>query len=253
MIDRINEITHKIIHKFSRKICSTLVFRLKHRDFDGSKVLIVGPSTGVSTDLQAADPSAYDYIVGFNRSLMQEPFPGWERLDIIFHNFNFDGERSAGNLSRDRIAQRQVRFIVYPHGRRKNLSRSFMKYWARHQFRGGRYTVGTLPAALSERASTILGGRLPTTGFSALAFFLACPLRELTVVGMTFFRTGYTQKYNELAQSAEAAFRWTASAGHHAPELEAEQARRLILDGRKKGLVIRLGSETAKVLDLSPR
>ena len=224
---------------------------LDRNSFRGSRVIVLGPASTVLEDLDAVDVDSFDFIVRLNNGIalaLQNPDVLGSRTDILFHNLNETGDRSAGAIPIPLLLKHKVRHLVFPH-------------WGFRGSKAGLYTkkveVGSHPqislvvppAAFCEGVRQRLADHKPTTGASALLFFLECDLHELQVHGFTFFQTAYLTGYNDAVKSDDDASDWVAASNIHDPLREKAVLREAIDEARDRGMTVTLGKNVARHLD----
>ena len=82
---------------------------------------------------------------------------------------------------------------------------------------------------------------LPFVFGMAIAYFLACPLRELQIHGFTFFQTRYLPGYNDQVTTDEEAKRWVAASERHDPVRERRLVQERLRAAQAAGLTVTLG------------
>lgn len=223
---------------------------LRTGDFTGKRVIVIGPAETVPEDLRGVEVDAYDVIVRLNNGIaLATDNPGLlgSRTDVLFHNLHETGERSAGEIPVALLRSHGVRTCVFPHWGFKGSKRRL--YAKRRQLRSAPdITLKVPPGRFCETLRRELGGMQPTVGTSAIAFFLACDLRELAVHGFTFFETPYLAGYNCAVRTAADASAWAKSSQVHEPGRDKQLIRHRAALAERRGLRLSLGANVQKHL-----
>lgn len=193
----------------------------------GLRVIIIGPAETVAEDLRDTAVDEYDVVVRLNNGLLlveERPEIVGHRTDLLFHNLQEDGNRSAGTISAARLRERGVRTVIYPHWRRTRPRGIYWRKLAEMRRHAGP-PVKLMPLQSVNAMRHAIGGRTPTTGTSAVLFFLDSPAAELAIHGFTFFETVYVPGYNEAVRSKSDARLWVVSRGTHDPSSEKAAIR----------------------------
>jgi hypothetical protein len=221
--------------------------------FRGKRVVVLGPAQTIFDDLQGLDVESFDFIVRLNNGIalaLEHPERLGRRTDILFHNLNEEGARSAGAIPPSLLLQQKVRFCVFPHwgfkGSKARKARLFQKKKELSPY--PQISLVVPPAAFCEQVRHDLAGYQPTTGTSAILYFLQCDLKELQLHGFSFFQTPYVPGYNDAVVTNKDALQWAAASNVHDPSLEKVPIRRGIEQARKKGMAVILGQEVARFL-----
>jgi hypothetical protein len=221
--------------------------------FRGKRVVVLGPAQTVFDDLQGLDVESFDFIVRLNNGIalaLEHPEKLGSRTDILFHNLNEDGARNAGAIPPSLLLQQKVRFCVFPHwGFKGSKTRKTRLYGKRKELSAyPEISLVVPPAKFCDEVRRDLGGYQPTTGTSAILFFLQCDLKELQLHGFSFFETRYVTGYNHAVTTDEEAQNWAAASSVHDPAREKAPIRNSIAQARKAGVTVILGNNVARFL-----
>ncbi|MFP5077243.1 hypothetical protein ACLE20_08030 [Rhizobium sp. YIM 134829] len=211
--------------------------------FAGLRVIIIGPAATVVEDLAGIDVDGFDVIVRLNNGIppaLAAPAVLGARTDILFHNLNETGPRPAGAIPPELLRRAGVKICVFPHwgfqGNKRALERK------RRELSGvSEVSLQVPPARFYEGLRRDLDGLKPTIGLVAIAYFLACPLRELQIHGFTFFQTRYLPGYNDQVTTDEDARRWVGSSERHDPARERLLVQQTLQRARDRDLTVTLG------------
>ena len=210
------------------------------------RVIIIGPAITVNEDLELFNPNEFDIIVRMNRAFQRNANDGTS-THIIYHNLTVDGGRAAGGLSLEQIGEQQTKYVVYPHADPLIASRRLVRTRRLLERDGSAQLV--IPDSQSyARLRKKLGGSLPTTGAVAISSILDANVKELCVVGFTFFTTGYEVEYNPAVRTREDAQAWVRQTGLHDPNIEGRVINQILLDAERDGIEISLGKNVLSAL-----
>lgn len=221
--------------------------------FRDKRVVILGPAQTLFDDMQGLDVKSFDFIVRLNNGIalaLEHPEKLGSRTDILFHNLNEDGARNAGAIPPSLLIQHKVRFCVFPHwGFKGSKTRKTRLYAKRKELSVyPQVSLVVPPAKFCEQVRRDLAGNQPTTGTSAILFFLQCDLKELQLHGFSFFETRYVPGYNHAVTTDKEAQDWAAASTVHDPSREKAPIRNSIAEARKAGMTVILGNNVARFL-----
>ena len=223
---------------------------LNPMQFRGSRVIIVGPASTVLEDLGEIEVNDHDYVVRLNNgialALENAPRLG-NRTDILFHNLNEEGSRSAGRIPLSLLVEHGVRFCVFPHWSFKG-SKSRLHRKRREMLSQTQVALTVPPKSFCTSLRRNLGGYQPTVGASAIVYFLRCELAELQIHGFSFFQTPYLSGYNDAVTTNEDARDWVAASEVHNPAAERALITKEIDEARRRGLTVVLGKNVVRFL-----
>lgn len=215
---------------------------LAREPFAGKRVIIIGPADTVTDDLQGVDVDGHDVIVRLNSGLFlaeRDPARLGSRTDVLFHNLNEEGPRSAGAVPPEVLKRHGVNTVVFPHWSFKgSKSRVYRK---RRELEGTGIALNVPSTRFCAQLRQDLTGFQPTVGTSAMAWFLGCDLAELAIHGFTFFSTPYAPSYNDQVRTGAEAMAWAAASEVHNPALEKPLIARLVREAEGRGVTVRLG------------
>ena len=221
--------------------------------FRGKRVVVLGPAATVFDDVQELDVESFDFIVRLNNGIalaLEHPEKLGSRTDILFHNLNEDGARNAGAIPPSLLLQHKVRFCVFPHWGFKGSKTRKARLYAKKKELSTYPQISLVvpPATFCEQVRRDLAGHQPTTGTSAILFFLQCELKELQLHGFSFFETRYVSGYNHAVTTDKEAQDWAAASTVHDPSREKAPIRKSIAEARKAGMSVILGNNVARFL-----
>lgn len=218
--------------------------------FAGKRVIILGPASTALSDVEGLEVDGFDVVVRLNNGIMlalENPTALGSRTDVLFHNLNDSGPRSAGAIPVPLLVEQKLKYLVFPHWSFRGSKAKL--YEKRDELSSNRYFSLLVPSpAFCEDVRRSLGGLKPTTGASAILYFLACDLRELHIHGFTFFQTAYLPGYNDEVKDAVDAAKWVADSNAHDPALEKVVIARRIDEARRRGMKVILGAGVAQNL-----
>lgn len=206
-------------------------------------MIIIGPAATVVEDLDGVDVDKFDVIVRLNNAIpaaLAAPQVLGGRTDILFHNLNETGPRPAGAIPPSLLRQAGVKICVYPHWGWQGNKRALMSK-RRALALVPEVRLEVPPARFYEQLRRDLDGLKPTIGLVAIAYFLACPLRELQIHGFTFFQTRYLPGYNDQVTTDEEAKLWVAASERHDPVRERRLVQERLRAAQAAGLTVTLG------------
>lgn len=210
--------------------------------FRGKRVIIVGPAQTVYDDLQGTDVDGFDVVVRMNSGITlaeRNRAVLGARTDVLFHNLNEDGARSAGAIPVEVLRAHGVTTCVFPHWSFKGSKARV--YRKQRELEGSGIALRVPPVRFCSRLRHDLDDHQPTVGTSAILFFLTCDVAELAVYGFTFFETPYAQTYNDIVKTPEDARAWVSTSKVHDPNLEIRLIARRMMQARNYGLNVTLG------------
>ena len=85
----------------------------------------------------------------------------------------------------------------------------------------------------------------PNTGFWAILDLLSCPIKELYITGITFFRGGYMKEYKNFNE--EQALSYLKKDGHHRQEPQIEYMKKNLLQDKR----VSVDSFLSKILNFA--
>ncbi|MBD9528137.1 hypothetical protein [Paracoccus sp. PAR01] len=212
-------------------------YQLNAADFQGLRVLILGPARTVGEDLACLDPARFDVFVRLNNGL-DMPIPALgqaaRRCDVLFHSLTSD----TRPVTAAALEAAGVQVLVH----RTPTKGAFLQTLiAARCF--PRQALRHIPWERYRDLQRDLGGASPTSGLICADFFLRAPVQELAIVGFTFFTTCYNVGYEaELGTDDEARQR-VAGIGHHDPAREALLLADLVDAARGRGRHVVLGEQ----------
>ncbi|QUS36128.1 hypothetical protein [Falsirhodobacter algicola] len=210
--------------------------------FRGKRVIILGPAHTVAEDLGDLRVDDYDVIVRLNNGIAlakADPARLGARTDVLFHNLNEDGPRSAGAVPPDLLRAHGVHLCVFPHWSFKGSKGRVHR--KRAELKDSGIALKVPSTAFCNGVRRDLGGLQPTVGTSAMLFFLGCDLAELSIHGFTFFATPYAPGYNDAVGSGAEAQAWASASQVHDPLREKALIRRRTDEAAARGLALTLG------------
>jgi hypothetical protein len=214
--------------------------------------LIVGPAATAPRDLQKIDLAEFDLVVRINRAASLLSGSQSDRRDpscVVFHSLEERGARAAGVLDPKKLKESNVRSVVFPHGKDRNLSRVFWYGKRKGLFDSG-ISVKMVPPDAYKRMRERIENAKPTTGFVALNELMDASIAQLHVAGFTFFQTRYMDGYNDQIKCNEDAMAWAMAPGAHAPTLECADFRRRCTTRDFQCEKLTLGEGMAELLEL---
>lgn len=215
--------------------------------FSDKRVVILGPAQTLFDDLEDLAVDSFDVIVRLNNGIalaLECDGRLGSRTDVLFHNLNEQGERSAGSIPPALLLKHHVKYCVFPHwGFKGSKARAFAKKAELSAY--PQVSLAVPPVRFCEKLRRKLHGHQPTIGTSAILFFLECDVRELQLHGFTFFQTPYVEGYNDTVKTSRDAREWVAASKVHDPA----QEKRVILDevaqAQERGVKVVLGKNVA--------
>lgn len=214
------------------------------------RVILIGPANTVSDDLQGLDVDTFDIIVRLNNGIQlarENPALLGSRTDILIHNMNETGPRSAGEIPASLLLLHRVRYCVFPHWGFKGSKARFFKKRAELASLP-QIETAVFPRAFCEKVRRDLGDHQPTIGTSAILFLLTCKVKELQIQGFTFFQTAYVPGYNDEVVTPEDARKWVAASAVHDPAQEKRLIRDRLSEARGQGRNVVLGRNVSRYL-----
>lgn len=212
--------------------------------FAGKNILLVGAADSALEELRDVDLDHFDIIVRTNRAIevpLEIDGKTLFRNEVLFHNLQQDGARSAGVITPEKLMKNETRLIVYPYGPLDRLKVALKNI---RSMKGKTDIRMVNPRMISELKSMI-GRKSPTTGFVAINVLAHSNCRALHIVGFTFFETGFLPGYNPATKTAEDAKNWAYSVGWHSPNKEKDIVRKL-MKSKHVRTKITLGAITEK-------
>lgn len=191
------------------------VFFKNYKEFEGKRVIIIGPATSSLTYLPGNKIDEFDYIVRINNGILiadKIPEKIGGRTDILFHCVTQCSHHGFRSLSPDLLKKQSVKYVFYPHARRK-ATRKFYQFAQKHP----EVPLFRTDPSLWHDVHSEHTAKEPTTGLMALVFFLRLNLAELHITGFTFYRTNYVENYTSEA-SGEAALKNMKNFTVHNPQ-----------------------------------
>lgn len=233
----------RFLPRFLRSPVNKYLYRRFHYDFimkpeifRGQRVLLIGPARTVEDDLSAIETSGYDIVIKMNNSLDTpihagglEPF----QCDVLFHSLTSD----VRPITSDMLKRANVRLLVHRTPKRS----AFLSTLLASDRYSDACSVKNIPFHFYDELSEMLDGAAPTTGLVCSRFFLDAPIREIAIVGFTFFSTSYVDGYNDTVATDEEAIARVEDTGHHVPRLEARLLFELVELARGRGTRVILG------------
>jgi hypothetical protein len=260
LIDSLRRINHQRLDAIGKKqldrIAQSRQIYLQPEDLEDVDLAIVGPASTVVDELCERPLSSGTWVCRMNRSLAQaalNPAIFGTRTDILFHNFNFEGPRSAGPIDTDMLLAQRVRFLVFPHSEPRQAARKISAILGSKTLSACDAKLRIPPFDMYQQLIVDLGNITPTAGLVAIAVALNSPLSQLSIYGFTFFQTPYVTGYNDDVKSGEDALKWARGTQIHDPAKERQWLIDKISAHRAAGAFpIILGNGVAQVLDLPP-
>lgn len=209
---------------------------LSPEDFRDRRVLIVGPARTLCDDLAAMDVDRFDVIVKMNNGLdTPVNFASGASLhcDVLFHS----GTCEARPITEDKLRDAKVQVLVH----RTPTKSGFLQTMMLQACFGHLVRVRHVDCPAYQQMGDLLGGASPTTGLMSACFFLGAPVREVAIVGFTFFSTAYQKGYDDCVASDADAICRIADKGHHKPVKEGALLSHKIEDARSRGITVTLG------------
>lgn len=210
--------------------------------FRGRRVIIVGPAGTVFDDLAGTAVEGFDVVVRMNSGLSlaaRDPGRLGARTDVLFHNLNEEGPRSAAAIPVAVLREHGVTTCVFPHWSFKGSKARVHR--KRRELDGSGIALRVPPRRFCDRLRRDLDDHQPTVGASAILFFLSGGVSELAIHGFTFFETPYAPRYNDSVTTADEARAWAAATEVHDPQREKALIARRIVGARAAGLRVSLG------------
>ncbi|GAA5138723.1 glycosyltransferase family 29 protein [Alloalcanivorax gelatiniphagus] len=190
--------------------------------FKNKRIIIIGPASEVELDAKGKDIDDYDIIIRMNAGVKHATELSGalgNRTDFLFHNFKMEGERAAGVLNNKILNEHKVKKIIYPTltaatlkdylQKRESLKRTIQEV-----------EVAFLPPSSYRRICRKFTPYSPTIGSIIIDFVLSTDFKELCIIGMSLFRTGYDQHYNNKAPDVSSTRKWTEAGGVHNPDFD---------------------------------
>ncbi|MDB6453731.1 hypothetical protein [Falsirhodobacter sp. 20TX0035] len=215
---------------------------LKPERFAGRRVILIGPADTVTDDLAGVDVDAYDVIVRLNSGLFladRDPARLGSRTDVLFHNLNEEGPRSAGAIPPPVLKRHGVHTVVFPHWSFKGSKARVHR--KRKELEGSGIALNVPSVRFCTQLRRDLADHQPTVGTSAMAWLLGCDLAELAIHGFTFFSTPYAPSYNDQVRTGAEAMAWAAASEVHDPALEKPLIARRVREAEGRGMTVCLG------------
>ncbi|MCE6962067.1 hypothetical protein LAZ40_23805 [Cereibacter sphaeroides] len=225
-------------------------FLMDPADFADKRVLIIGAASCVSEELDRLDPADWDVIVRMNKAIdvpviwHGKPFP---RCDVLFHSFGTEGIRAAGEVTAAKLRHTGTHTLVH-RTTGKSLFLRTLEEDRRLREEGSPARMRIVAPEFYKGLMRELGGHSPTTGATAICWFLGCNTRRLGIVGFTFYTTRYFPGYQDHVQSDADAPAYGLHKGIHDPEAERKMIARKVGHARAAGKSVVLGHEVERVL-----
>lgn len=215
--------------------------------FRGKRVVILGPARTLFDDLEDLVVDSFDVIVRLNNGIalaLECDGRLGSRTDVLFHNLNEQGQRSAGSIPPALLLAHKVQYCVFPHwGFKGSKARLFEKKAELSAY--PQVSLAVPSVRFCEKLRRKLHGHQPTIGTSAILFFLECDVRELQLHGFTFFQTPYVEGYNDTVKTSKDAREWVAASKVHDPAQEKRVILHEVAQALERGVKVVLGKNVA--------
>lgn len=226
-------------------------FLLDPAEFAGKRVLVLGPASTVTEELDHIDPADFDIIVRMNKAIdvpfIRKGVPSF-RCEVLFHSFGTEGVRAAGEVTRAKLERAGTRIVVH----RTSGKSLFLKTLEYERA----FSDGAYPARLKiipPSVYALMKGRLDehsaTTGTMAMVFFLKCDTACLGIAGFSFYTTRYIDGYQPEVQTDAEALTFAKHKNIHDPVLERALVAELYRKAVRGGKRIVLGHVLQDILD----
>jgi len=220
--------------------------------FKNKRIIIVGPASGVELDARGKDIDEYDVVIRMNagvRHATELSGALGSRTDFLFHNFKMEGERAAGALNNKVLNEHKVKKIIYP-----TLTAATLKDYLQKRESLKRNTqgvgVGFLHPSSYRKICRKFTPYSPTIGSIIIDFVLSTDFKELCIIGISLFRTGYDQHYNNEATDVSSTRKWTEAGGVHNPDFDFAITSKALREAIDDGRNIVLGRGLSKALGI---
>ncbi|WP_207899547.1 hypothetical protein [Rhodovulum adriaticum] len=221
-------------------------------DLAGKRVLLIGPAESANDELDRIDPDAFDFVGRMNKSI-NTPLTR-NGAPFAYHNLYFRNQQRnsakshAGRLDRasaQECGTQVVVFVLYSWREILRLFRKVLGLWRM----GLDLEVHVLGPRFIRHAAAPIAPAKPTLGFVALRYLIDARPAQLHVIGFTFFRTKYVDKYNDLVENDADAIAWATRNGKHNPEAERLAFRNLYRQALAEGRNVTLGEDVLGALE----
>lgn len=220
--------------------------------FKNRRIIIVGPASEVEHDANGKYIDEYDIVIRMNAGVKHATELNGvlgSRTDFLFHNFKMYGERAAGVLSSEVLSKHKVKKIIYP-----TLTAATLKEYLQKSESLRKNIQGTevdfLPPSSYRKICRKFAPYSPTIGSIVIDFVLSTDFEELCIIGISLFRTGYDQHYNDKATDVSSTRKWTEASGLHNPDFDFAITSKALRDAIDNGRNIVLGKGLSEALEV---
>lgn len=217
---------------------------LSPEDFRDLRVLIIGPARTLYDDLKSVDTTRYDVLVKMNNGLdTPVSLPSGDTLhcDVLFHS----GTCDARPITEKKLREAKVKVLVH----RTPTKSGFLRTIMLHAGFGHIVLVRHVDCPAYHALGGQMEGASPITGLISACFFLNAPVKEVAIVGFTFFSTAYQKGYDDCVTSDAAAVCRIAAKGHHQPVKEGVLLAHKIQEARRMGTTVTLGPNVLAAME----
>lgn len=210
----------------------------------GKRVIILGPASTVTDDIEGLDLSTYDVVARMNNAI-NTPIT-YRGQAYRYHNLYIRNQQKntttsfAGRLDRESAQASGTEMVLYTLMKWREILRLIRKVVAIWRM-DLRLDIYVLTPPFIRYCSGLIAPHKPTLGFIALNYLLQSDAARVDVAGFTFFTTKYVDSYNDrVAQDADA-MKWATRNGKHNPAAELPAFRKLYEQAIAGGKNIHLG------------
>jgi len=220
-------------------------------DLTGKKVILIGPASTVTEELENVDLSEFDVVARMNNSI-NTPIT-YRGAPYHFHNMYFRNQQRnsatslAGRLDRESAELCGTETVVFLLMRWREILRLMRKIVGIWRM-GIPVEIYVLGPRYVRRVAQEIRPHKPTLGFIALHYLLESDLDRLNVAGFTFFTTKYIDNYNDRVEKDDDAMAWATRNRKHNPKAERVAFRRLYERAVGEGRDIVLGAGVRRAL-----
>jgi hypothetical protein len=216
--------------KFSRNLALRLKLEyyartlcLQDKLFQDKRILLIGPAAGAIDECKDIIFEEYDVIArinrGLNHAINSEGALG-NRTDLIFHNFNFEGNRAAGNLHISSLREHNVSKIIFMTPSSFTIGRFLSKRQQLLTKINNFSDIEMLPPDQYRNLVKSFHPFFPTAGSIVIDYLLRTDFQKLSVVGFSLFKSGYEDNYNPIGNNIDETREWVKASGVHNPDLD---------------------------------
>lgn len=205
-------------------------------NYEGKKVIILGPADTSLSYLSGTEIDSFDYVVRLNKSPLslkgKEALLG-SRTDVLYHCFNEDPVSGGGAIDFKILKEQENKYIIYPYfeiGLERDFYNVLLKYNNSFFYR--------LPSSFYNKLNKLYSAKIPTTGLQALNHIMNSEFKELHITGFTFFQTGYASDYRTGFEAADSGKELAKSAGNHCPDDEVRLFKVIFNQNKHKNIYL---------------